>query len=116
MVENNEKCHLYLTPSTVRLTAYVVLVVRVAGYRSRGVRFDSQRYHSLSEVVGLEWGPLVITIEELPWGLFVLTTWHPVCASPTNGGRLVDIVRSQTKATEFLNCQVSQIKKYKLGK
>jgi hypothetical protein len=44
------------------------LVVRVPGYRSRGPRFDSQRYQIFWEVVGLERGPLslVSTIEELP--------------------------------------------------
>jgi hypothetical protein len=32
------------------------LVVRVPGYRSRGARFDSQRYQICKELVGLEWG------------------------------------------------------------
>jgi hypothetical protein len=43
------------------------LVVRVPGYRSRGQRFDSQRYHIFWEIVGLERGPLslVSTNEEL---------------------------------------------------
>jgi nucleoside-specific outer membrane channel protein Tsx len=33
-------------------------VVRVPGYRSRGPKLDSRRYHIFSEVVSLEWGPL----------------------------------------------------------
>jgi hypothetical protein len=43
------------------------LVVRVPGYRSRGLRFDSQRYQIFGEVVGLERGPLSLVriIEEL---------------------------------------------------
>jgi hypothetical protein len=34
------------------------LVVRIPGCKSRGPEFDSQRYQILSEVVGLERGPL----------------------------------------------------------
>jgi hypothetical protein len=34
------------------------LVVRVPGYRSRGLGFDSLRYQIFREVVGLERGPL----------------------------------------------------------
>jgi hypothetical protein len=43
------------------------LVVRVPGYRSRGLKFDSRRYQIFREVVGLERGPLshVGTTEEL---------------------------------------------------
>jgi hypothetical protein len=43
------------------------LVARVPGYRSRGPRFDSQRYQIFWEVVGLERGPLSLVriIEEL---------------------------------------------------
>jgi hypothetical protein len=43
------------------------LVVRVSGYRSRGLVFDSRRCQIFWEVVGLEWGPLslVSIIEEL---------------------------------------------------
>jgi hypothetical protein len=43
------------------------LVVRVSGYRSRGIGFDSRRYQIFSEVVGLERGPLSLVriIEEL---------------------------------------------------
>jgi hypothetical protein len=84
---------------------------------------DSRRYQSFWEVVGLERGPLslVSTVEELVErksigsglenqdygrrGSATLTTrhpsihrsWHQVC-----GGRSVGIVRSRTKATEFL--------------
>jgi hypothetical protein len=70
------------------------LVVRVPGYRSRSPGFDSRRYQSFWEVVGLERGPvsLVGTIEELLGrkssdsgvenrdygrsGSSALTTWH----------------------------------------
>jgi hypothetical protein len=43
------------------------LVVRVPGYRSRGPGLDTRRYELLSEVVGLERGPLSFmrTTEEL---------------------------------------------------
>jgi hypothetical protein len=43
------------------------LVVRAAGYRSRGNRFNSRHYHIFWELVGLEQGPLslVSTTEEL---------------------------------------------------
>jgi hypothetical protein len=42
-------------------------VVRVPGYRSRDLGFDSQRYQIVRDVVGLERGPLsfVRIIEEL---------------------------------------------------
>jgi hypothetical protein len=43
------------------------LVVRVSGYRSRGLGFDSRYYQISCEVLGLERGPfsLVRIIEEL---------------------------------------------------
>jgi hypothetical protein len=43
------------------------LVVRVPGYRFRGLGFDSRRYQIFCEVVGLERGPLSLetTTEEL---------------------------------------------------
>jgi hypothetical protein len=43
------------------------LVVRIAGYRSRGPGFDSWRNQIICEVVGLERGPLSLMriIEEL---------------------------------------------------
>jgi hypothetical protein len=43
------------------------LVVRVSGYRSTGLGFDSQPYQIFWDVGGLERGPLnlVRTIEEL---------------------------------------------------
>ena len=43
------------------------LVVRVSGYRYRGLGFDSRRYQIFCVVVGLERGPLslVRSIEEL---------------------------------------------------
>jgi hypothetical protein len=46
------------------------LVVRVSGYRSRGLGFDFQRYKIFWEVVGLERSPLNlvrITVELLEW-------------------------------------------------
>jgi hypothetical protein len=46
------------------------LEVRVPGYRSRGIGFDSRRYQIFWVVVGLEWGPLSlvrITEELLEW-------------------------------------------------
>ena len=44
-----------------------VSVVRVSGYRCRGLGFDSRRYQIFWVVVGLERGPLslVRSIEEL---------------------------------------------------
>ena len=43
------------------------LVVRVSGYRYRGLRFDSRRYQIFWVVVGLELGPLILvrSTEEL---------------------------------------------------
>jgi hypothetical protein len=46
------------------------LVVRVLGYRSRGLGFDSRRYQIFWEVVGLERGPLslvIVTEKLLEW-------------------------------------------------
>jgi hypothetical protein len=86
--------------------------------------FDSLRYQTFLEVVGLERVPLnlVSTIEELlrrknngsglenrdygRKGSLAPTLWHPLSAklaltSPTSGGCSVGIVRSQTKAMEF---------------
>jgi hypothetical protein len=45
-------------------------VVRVPGYRSRGLGYDSRHYQIFLEVVGLERGPLSvvsITDELLEW-------------------------------------------------
>ena len=64
------------------------LVVRVSGYRYRGLGFDSRRYQILWVVVGLERGPLSLlrSIEELLDEKVALrchvchvalTTWHP---------------------------------------
>ena len=43
------------------------LVVRVSGYRYRGLRFESRRYQIFSVVVGLERGPLCLekSIQEI---------------------------------------------------
>jgi hypothetical protein len=88
-------------------------------------RFDSRRYQIFWDVLGLERGPLslVSTIEELLGrknycsGLetentavgirhaWLRETRYPLklaLTSPTSGGRSVDIVRSRTKATEFV--------------
>jgi hypothetical protein len=87
--------------------------------------FDYRRYHIFWEVVGLERGPLslVSTTEELldrkssrsgienrelchrdplRWPRGTLYPQKLALTSPTWGGRFVDIVRSQTKATEFI--------------
>jgi hypothetical protein len=40
------------------MTPSVVSVVRVPGYRSRGLEFDSRRYQIFREAVGPERGPL----------------------------------------------------------
>jgi hypothetical protein len=100
------------------------LVVRVPGYRSRGLGFDSRHYHIFWEVVGLKQGPLslVSTIEELlgrntgsglenreygsgdvlRWPRDTLYLQKLGLTSPTCGGRSVGIVRLQTKAIEFV--------------
>jgi hypothetical protein len=95
------------------------LVVRIPGCRS------SRRYQIFWEVVGLERGPLslVSTIEELlgrnssgsglenreygrgdplHWPRDTLYPQKLALTSPTYGGRSVGIVRSRTKATEFV--------------
>jgi hypothetical protein len=92
------------------------LVVRVSGYRYRGLGFDSLGYQIFWVVVGLERGPirLLRSIEELlEWKSSRsveircadhVTTLYPqklALTSPTGGGRSVGIVRSRTKATEF---------------
>jgi hypothetical protein len=58
----------YLTTvSQITLDRLCGLVVRVPGYRSRGPRFDSRRYHIFWEIVDLERGPLSLVriIEEI---------------------------------------------------
>jgi hypothetical protein len=92
--------------------------------RSRGLVFDSRRYQTFWEAVGLERGSLsfVTTIEELlgrkssglgqeirEYGIgdplrWPRDTFYPqklTLTSPTSSGRSVGIVHSQTKATEF---------------
>jgi hypothetical protein len=78
------------------------LVVRVSGYRLKGIGFDSLRYQIFWEIVGLQRGPqsLVSTIEELrsrnliirPWGSFALTTRYPLSTKVDNN--VVDKRRS----------------------
>jgi hypothetical protein len=101
------------------------LVVRVSGYRSRGVGFDSQRYQIFWEVVSLERGPLslVSTIKELlgrnnsgfglenreygredplRWPRGTLYRQKLALTRPKIGGHSIGIVRLRTKATEFV--------------
>jgi hypothetical protein len=49
------------------VTTKTTSVVRVSGYRSRGLGFDSQRFHIFCEAAGLERGPISLlrTNEEL---------------------------------------------------
>jgi hypothetical protein len=100
------------------------LVVRVPGYISRGPVFDSLRYQTFWEVVGLERGSLSLmgTTEELhernssDFGLenweysrgnpmrkprYALYPQKLALISPRSAGRSAGIVRSRTKATEF---------------
>jgi hypothetical protein len=100
------------------------LLVRVPGYRSRGLRFDSLCYQIFWEVVGLEQGPLslVNTIEELfgrnssgsslelreysqedplRWPCDTVHQQKLALTSQTSSGRSAGIVRSRTKGTEF---------------
>jgi hypothetical protein len=101
------------------------LVVRVPGYRSRGPGSDSRYYQIFWVVVSLEQGPLILvsTTGELPgrkssgsslenqeyicrdplcWPSDTLYPQKLALTSPTSCGRLVGIVRLQTKATEFV--------------
>ena len=52
---------------SIKYDRFCGLVVRVSGYRYRGLGFDSQRYQIFWVVVGLERGPLslVRSIEEV---------------------------------------------------
>jgi hypothetical protein len=100
------------------------LVVWVPGYRCRDPWFDSRRYQVFWEVVLLERGPLSLlsTVEEvlgrkssgscpenreysrrdpLRWPRNTLYPQKLALTSPTSGGRLVGIVPSRTKTTEF---------------
>jgi hypothetical protein len=100
------------------------LVIGVSGYRSRGPRFDSRRFHIFWEAAGLERSTLslVRTTEELLEGKVAAAiekieindrgnplrwprdTLYPqklALTLPTSGGRSVGIVRSWTKAMEF---------------
>jgi hypothetical protein len=104
------------------------LVVRVLGYRSWDLGFDSRRYQIFWEVVGLERGPLSLVriIEELlEWKSSGLRSRKPKltavgirCAdhakplypqklaltSPTCGGRSVGIVRLRTTGHGVIVC------------
>jgi hypothetical protein len=99
-------------------------VVRVPGYRSRGLRFDSRCYQIFSEVVSLERGtlcpvgiteelrewkssgsgsrkPRLKTLEDpLRWPRDTVYLWKLALISPTSGGRSVSIIRLRIKATE----------------
>jgi hypothetical protein len=95
------------------------------GYRSRVPGFDSRRYQTFWEVVGLERGRLsLVRITEellgrnssgsglenreygrgdpLRWTRDTLYPQKLALTSPTSSGRSVGIVRLRTKATEFL--------------
>jgi hypothetical protein len=101
------------------------LVVSVPCYRSRGPGFDSRRYQIFWDAMGLEQGPLslVSKIEELfgrnssgsglekreygrgdplRWPFDTLYPQELALTSPTSGGRSICIVRSRTKAAEFI--------------
>jgi hypothetical protein len=102
------------------------VVLRVPGYKSQSSRFDSRRYQTFWELVGLERAPLslVSTIEELlerkgsgfclesqEYGHGDLPQWPrgtPLSAKvsinfPTSDGLSVGIVGSRTKATELFS-------------
>jgi hypothetical protein len=104
-------------------------VVRVLGYRSRGLEFDSRRYQIFWEVVGLERGTLSLTStteellgrngsdfglenreyvhgDPLRWPRYILYVQKLALTTPTCGGRSVGIVRFWTKATEFCFCLI----------
>jgi hypothetical protein len=110
------------------------LVVRVPGYRSRGLGFDFPHYHIFWEVVGLERGSLslVSTTEELLerkssdsdkeireygrrdplcWPRNTLYPQKLALTLPTSDYRSVGTVRSRTQATEFvcLFCSVTNV-------
>jgi hypothetical protein len=100
------------------------LVVVVPGYRSRGPGFDSRRYQIFWEVVGLERGLLSLAsttelLERKRNGTGLETREYgrrdPLCCprntlysqtlaltSPKSGDRSVRMVRSRTKAKEFV--------------
>jgi hypothetical protein len=75
------------------------LVVRVPGYRSRGLGFNSRRHQIFWEVVGLERGPLSlvrITGEVLGWK--VVAPVYPQESVLTSPVAAVSIVRLWTKS------------------
>jgi hypothetical protein len=101
------------------------LVARVPGCRLRGPGFDSWQYQIFWGVVGLEWGPLslmskfvvVLVInnrdsgleireyccgDPLHWPRDTLYAQKLALTSLTSGCRLVGIILSMTKATEFV--------------
>jgi hypothetical protein len=102
------------------------LVVRVSGNISRGPGFNSRHCQIFWEVVGLEQGPLslVSTLEELLgrncscsglenreydrkdplyWPGNTLYPQKLALTLPTNGGRLVGIVRSRNLQVKYNN-------------
>jgi hypothetical protein len=52
----------------ISILDFLIVVVTVPGYRSKGLGFDFRRYQIFGEVVGVERGPFhpVRIIEELP--------------------------------------------------
>ena len=63
----NDSEYTYITYIYTEYDRLCGLVVRVSGYRYRGLGFDSRRYQIFWVVVGLERGPLslVRSIDEL---------------------------------------------------
>jgi hypothetical protein len=63
---------LFFVCNTICFDRLCGLVVRVSGYRSRGLAFDSRRFQIFWEAVGLERGPLsLVSTREYNWG----ATW-----------------------------------------
>jgi hypothetical protein len=101
------------------------LVVRVSGYRSRGPGFDSLRYQSFWEVVGLERRPLSLVriIEELSgleingrgdslrWPRDTLYPLKLALTSPISGGRSVGIVCWRNKVPKFFYIFMNYVQK-----
>jgi hypothetical protein len=83
------------------------LAVRVPGYRSGGIGFDSRRYQIFWQVVGLERGPLslVSAIEELPVVLGEVIQYQPKrWMSRIATGRLLPFQWSTTLSTAHVLC------------
>jgi hypothetical protein len=118
----------------IRIDRLCGLVVRVSGYTSKGPGFDSQSYQIFWEVWNgvhsASWGQLRSYLNEkvaapvqkteingrgnsLRWPRNTLYLQKLALTSPTSGGRLFNIVRLRTKATEFsfISVEIIQILK-----